>query len=72
MSKVYDESENLIEVYEDGELVKEFRPLDSSKISKETKEKLKDALKGNGYQDFQELVLEILTGKTVKEIEDSG
>ena len=41
------------------------------KISSESREKLKDAVKKNGYKDFQELVLEILTGQTIEEIEQS-
>jgi len=66
------EDGRVIEIQEDGETVwTEDDSVRRDKISSESREKLKDAVKSNGYQDFQELVLEVLTGKTVKEIEDS-
>lgn len=71
-SRVIDEFDRIKEIRENGEIVwTEEDSVRRDKISSESREKLKDAVKENGYQDFQELVLEILTGKTVKEIEDS-
>lgn len=71
--KIFDEKGKLVEIVVDGETVwSEDDTIRRDKISDKSRQELVNAVESKGYQDFQELVLEILTGQTVKEIKQEG
>ena len=52
---------------EEGKLLLET--LDRAKITENDKQKLVNAVQSDGFHEFQKIVLEILTGQTLKEFE---
>lgn len=63
----------MVEIQQNGETVwTEDDSVRRDKISDKSRQELVEAVESKGYQDFQELVVEILTGQTVKEINQEG
>jgi len=72
MARVF-ENGKLIEIQENGDTVwTEEDSIRRDKISDGSRQELVEAVESKGYQDFQELVVEILTGQSVKEIKQEG
>ena len=73
-NKLYDSNGKLKEIKnKKGETVwTQEDSIRRDKISDKSRQELLDAVESKGYQDFQELVVEILTGQTVKEIKQEG